>query len=300
MRVFRRYYYLAKPGIVYGNAYTAIAGFFIATTSSLSISTGIGMVIGICLIMASGCVINNIIDRSIDKKMQRTKKRSLVVGNISVYSALIYGTSLGLMGLLVLLLTTNLLTSFLALSGWVFYVIIYGIAKRKTVYGTLVGSISGAIPPLVGYTAVRNSIDIGSFIIFFVLVFWQLAHFYAIAIIRKKDYASAHIPVLPIVKGIATTKQHIVASIILFGISSFALFYYQFTGWIYALCMTALSIIWLTRTLRSYHIKDDTQWAKSVFRFSLTTLVVFCLIAGIDMLVFKQPQLVISLMVQYS
>lgn len=298
MQVFRLYYRLTKPGIVYGNAYTALAGFFIGVNESFYILTALGMLLGICLVMASGCVINNIIDRSIDVKMKRTQKRSLVTGDISVQSAAVFGSGLGLLGVIVLLVSTNVLTASIAVLGWVFYVGVYAVAKRVTVYGTIIGSISGAIPPIVGYTSLRNEIDLGAYIIFFILVFWQLAHFYAIAIIRRVDYKKANIPVLPLKKGIPTTKRHIIISIILFGIACLFLFYYGFTGWVYVACMGILSLIWLVRSVGTYHMADSEKWAKGVFGFSLTVLLVFCIVACVDMIIFKHPQLAISLMVQ--
>jgi len=279
---FQTYYRLAKPGIVYGNALSAIAGFLLASQGNPYLPTFIGMLLGVSFVMASACVFNNYLDRDIDDLMARTKGRALVTGEISVPYALGYATALGLTGLLLLIVLTNPLTAVVAAFGHVAYVILYGIAKRKTVHGTVIGSISGAIPPVVGYVAVTNQIDFLAVLLFLVLVFWQMPHFYAIAIFRLRDYQNAGIPVLPAVKGIVRTKIEIMYYIVGFILASSLLTVMGYTGFIYAAVMFLLGLRWLQIVARGATATDDALWARQVFKFSLWVLLGFCIMISLD------------------
>jgi len=159
----KTYYYLTKPGIIRGNAVTAAAGFLLAAGLHPDLGLFLATLVGLSLIVASACVLNNCLDRRIDAAMARTQRRALVRGLVSTRAAIIYATILGLTGAALLAAFTNLLTLGLALFGLFAYVVLYGIAKRRTVHGTVVGSISGAVPPVVGYTAVTGSLDHGAF-----------------------------------------------------------------------------------------------------------------------------------------
>lgn len=280
---FKKYYYLTKPGIIRGNAITAAAGFLLASKNEFHLGTFVAMLVGISLVIASACVLNNYIDRKIDAKMERTKKRALVSGSISVQNAIIFASILGFGGL-VSLSFTNLLAICLALIGVVFYVVFYGIAKRKTVHGTLVGSVSGAIPISVGYCAASGAFDIGAILLFLVLVFWQMPHFYAIAIYRKKDYQAAGIPALPIEKGNHNTKIQIVIYIIAFIIASYTLMVFGYTGYTYLLVMALLGVWWLRMAVQGFAAKDDEKWAKKVFGFSLIVLLAFSVMIAVEVL----------------
>ena len=240
------------------------------------------MLMGICLVIASGCVFNNYIDRNIDRKMVRTRDRALATGAMATKIALIYGSILGLLGVATLLFFTNLLTAFIAIVGFLFYVVLYSIWKRKSEYGTLVGSVSGAVPPVVGYVAVTNNFDIGAVLLFAVLVMWQMPHFYAIAIYRMKDYGDALIPVLPIVKGIKAAKKQILIYICLFIVTTASLFLFGYTGYAYLVVVSLVSLIWLGIGAHGFKAKDEVRWAKKMFGFSLLNLLAFCIMLSID------------------
>lgn len=275
MELAKKYYTLVKPGIVRGNALMAIAGFLFAShIDDFNLELMLVMLIGLSLIIASGCVFNNYLDRGIDKKMERTKKRALPAESISIKNALIYGTFLGLLGVLVLGIFTNTLTTVVAVTGFIFYVIVYGIAKRKTVYGTIVGSISGAIPPVVGYTAVTQSLDKAALLLFLILVLWQMPHFYAIAMYRIKDYKAANIPVLPIVRGMKQTKIRILLYIVAFTLVSLLPTIYGYAGVAYAIIIGLSGLSWFIYGAKSLS-QDDTKWAKRMFSFSLIVIMSF-------------------------
>ncbi len=267
----KTYYQLTKPGIIYGNAVTAAGGFFLASRYHINLLLLVEALIGISLVIAAGCVFNNYIDRGIDKKMARTKKRALVSGTISGRSALIYATVLALAGFSVLTAYTNFVTVCLGIIGLVDYVVLYGFYKRRTVYGTLVGSISGSTPLVAGYTAVTGHFDAAALILFLTLAFWQMAHFYGIAMYRHDDYAAAHIPVLPVIKGMRQTKIQVLAYIVAFTLAAASLTVFGYTGHIYVVVMSALGLIWFVRSLRTFRTVDDKKWGRKVFLFSLIT-----------------------------
>lgn len=285
MSRFRAYYLLTKPGIIRGNAVNAIAGFLLASTIAIfDFGVFVAMLSGLSLIIASGCVFNNYIDRDIDKKMKRTKKRALVTGDISAQNALVYATALGLAGATILGLFTNILTLVMGLMGFVFYVVVYGIGKRKTVHGTVIGSISGAIPPVVGYTSVSNTLDGGALLLFFILVLWQVPHFYAIAMYRLKDYSAAGIPVLPAVKSMSAAKIQTLIYIVAFTIACIGLTTFGYTGILYAIIMAIAGTGWFIMGLKGYN-KNDIAWAHRMFGFSLIVTLTFCTAILIDFLI---------------
>jgi protoheme IX farnesyltransferase len=209
---------------------TAIAGFLLASGHYVDWWKLLATVLGISLIIGSGCVYNNYLDRNIDKKMQRTKGRATALGLIGRRPALFYATALGVLGFGLLLRFINTTTAIIGIIGLVDYVILYGYSKRKSVYGTLVGSISGATPPLAGFTAVSGHLNTGGLLLFLILAFWQMPHFYAIAMFRLKDYKAAGIPVLPAKQGIATTKLHILVYIFWFVVATMLLFFDGYVG----------------------------------------------------------------------
>lgn len=277
------YYYLTKPGIVRGNAITAAAGFLLASKDEFRLPVFVAMLVGISLIIASACVLNNYIDRKIDTKMKRTKKRALATGIITTQHAMIFAAILGFGGLISLSFT-NLITVILALLGVFFYVVLYAIAKRKTVHSTLVGSVSGAIPISVGYCAASGNFDIGAVILFMILVFWQMPHFYAIAIYRQKDYQAAGLPVLPIVKGHHSTKVQMTAYITAFILACYTLMIFGYTGYTYLIVMALIGVWWLKIAVQGFSAKDDEKWAHKVFKFSLIVLLAFSAMIAVEVL----------------
>jgi len=240
------------------------------------------MLTGSSLVIASGCVFNNYLDREIDAHMARTKKRALVSGRVSARNAIIYATLLGLVGFTVLATYTNRLTVAIGLVGIVFYVIVYGFAKRHSVHGTLVGTISGATPPVAGYCAVTGRLDLGAVLLFLILVFWQMPHFYAIAMYRAKDYAAAKLPVLPVVKGEQITKIQMLVYVIGFMLATALLTGFGYTGYVFLAVMTLIGLIWLKSSLQGFTAPDSNLWARKMFKFSLVALVVFCLMISVD------------------
>ena len=273
------YYTITKPGIIYGNALTVVAGFFLASNGLINFQLLLITVIGVSLVVGSGCVFNNYIDRDIDKIMERTKNRPSVRGSIKSSVGIFYGSFLGVLGFSLLFLYTNIATVIVTAVGFFVYVVIYSLLlKRTSTHSTIIGSISGAMPLLAGYLAVRGEIDSGVIILFFILALWQMPHFFAIGIYRLGDYKGANIPILPVKRGIHRTKVQMVIYILLFIIATLSLTFYGYTGQIYFYVMFILGLVWLTMCIKGFYIKETEEkiWARKVFLFSIIVLVVFC------------------------
>lgn len=278
----RAYYYLTKPGIIRGNLITAVAGFLLASKQHIAVGLLFAAMAGLGLIIAAACVSNNILDRGLDKKMARTAKRALVSGKISVRAALIYAATLLLLGSCLLGFYTNLLTMGLALLGYVAYVAVYGYYKRHSTLGTAVGSISGAIPPVVGYVAVSNHIDSAAVILFIILVSWQMPHFFAIAMYRLRDYAAADLPVLPVKKGLLNTKIQCLIYIVVYVLASLTLSCKGYTGTIYVVIMTLVGLGWLVLGIKGFYAKNNDKWARQLFFFSLIAITLQSLLISLN------------------
>ncbi|MBS0621064.1 MAG: protoheme IX farnesyltransferase [Verrucomicrobia bacterium] len=263
------YYALTKPGIVIGNLITTVAGFLLACKGGFNPWLFIATALGLAFVMGSACVCNNFIDRHADEKMARTKNRPLPSGRISGTHALIFATLLGSTGAWILFAYTSILAGCIALFGFFFYVAMYSFWKYRSVYGTLVGSISGAVPPVVGYTAVSQQLDLGALILFAILVLWQMPHFYSIAVYRHDDYKAASIPVLPVKKGMRVTKVHMFLYIIAYLIAISLLTFFGYAGYAYLTVGLLTGILWLHLCLKGFKTQDDILWARQMFRFSL-------------------------------
>jgi protoheme IX farnesyltransferase len=284
MGVFRKYYLLTKPGIIRGNLFTATAGFLLGCKGHFDWTLLLAVWGGVALVIASGCVFNNYIDRGIDVKMKRTKKRALVTGAVSGQAALTFGTVLGLAGFTLLGVCTNLLTVAVGFVGFVFYVVIYGIVKRMSPFGTVVGSVSGAIPPVAGYTAAANALDGGALLLFAILSFWQMPHFYSIAMYRSKEYAAAGIPVLPLVKGMRQTKIYILIYIVAFLGAVMSLTVFGYTGYLYLAVALLFGLVWLWKGVQGFKALDDNKWARTMFGYSLLALMAASIMICVDAL----------------
>lgn len=265
-----------------GNTITAAGGFALASRGNIDYRLFFATVLGLIFIIASACVFNNYADRGIDKKMKRTQNRALVKGLISGPNALFYATILGIVGVIILAIFTNYLALLTALLGFFVYVVLYTFWKRKSVHGTVVGSISGAVPPVVGYVAVSGRLDRGAVLFFLILVLWQMPHFFSIAIYRFKDYVAASIPVLPVKKGMQKTKINMLLYIIAFIFAASTLTIFNYTGYIYLAVVLLLSSIWLWQAIKGFSTNDDDKWAKQMFRISLFVITGLCIMIPID------------------
>ncbi|MFA3759950.1 heme o synthase [Yersinia sp. 2544 StPb PI] len=279
----KQYLQVTKPGIIFGNLISVVGGFLLASKGVIDYPLFLATLIGVSLVVASGCVFNNYIDRDIDSIMERTKNRVLVKGLIDPKVSLIYASVLGIVGMLLLYVAANLLAMMLAIIGFVIYVGVYSLyMKRKSVYGTLIGSLSGAAPPVIGYCAVTGQFDMGALILLLIFSLWQMPHSYAIAIFRFKDYQAANIPVLPVIKGISVTKNHITLYILAFMVATLMLTLSGYAGYKYLVVAAAVSVWWLGMALRGYKATNDSVWARKLFVFSIIAITSLSVMMSVD------------------
>lgn len=290
----KQYLQVTKPGIIFGNLISVIGGFLLASKGSLDVPLFVVTMLGVSLVVASGCVFNNYIDRDIDCIMERTKNRVLVKGLIAPSVTLWYASLLGVAGVALLYWAANPVAALLAVLGFIVYVGVYSLyMKRHSVYGTLVGSLSGAAPPVIGYCAVTGSFDSGALILLAIFSLWQMPHSYAIAIYRFKDYQAANIPVLPVVKGIPAAKNHITLYILAFMVPTLMLFLGGYAGHKYLVVAAAVSVWWLGMALMGYKKPvDDSLWARRLFLFSIVTITCLSVMMSVDVQTEATPVLV--------
>ena len=247
-------------------------GFVIASKAVFDPFLFLATLVGLSLVIASACVCNNYSDRHIDIKMQRTKDRPLVQGHISIKNALLFALCLASVGFALLYRFTNPLTTYTAAFGFVVYVFVYGFLKERSTHATIVGSLSGATPPVVGYLAVAHSFDMLAFLLFSLVVFWQMPHFFAIAMYRVQDYATAGIPVLPVVRGSFITKCNMLAYVVAFSFCACLFTLLGFSGYIVLSSALIIGAYWLWLAFQGFSATDDILWAKKMFFFSLIAI----------------------------
>jgi heme o synthase len=274
---------LAKPGIIFSNLITAFGGFWIAARWDVNWYLLIYAMIGTALVMGSGCVLNNYLDREMDTKMTRTKNRALPTGKLQPNVVLWYGIILGIIGTSVLWFLVNPLSALFGLLGLFVYVWIYTAwFKRTSIWSTFVGAISGAVPPVIGYVAVANQVDMGAAILFAILFLWQPPHFWALGIRRMEEYRAAGFPLLPVVRGSFITKISMVRYVVLLVPTSALLYLYGYVGIIYLIAAVVMGIVWAWMCVAGFRAKDEEAWAKKTFIFSINYLTILFIIMVIN------------------
>jgi heme o synthase len=264
---------LTKPGITISNTLSAAAGFFLATsTFGFTAQTGIAVIFGVGAIVASACVINNIIDRRIDARMKRTAKRGLVTGNITTIQAASWAALLGVIGFTLLIFSTNWPTLILGVVAYVWYIAVYGIAKRITPWSTLIGAVCGALPPMAGYVAVSGQLDVTAWFLFLLLMIWQMPHFYAISVFRRDDYRAAELPVWSVKYGEESTKRQIFGFIVLFAFIVPFLALTGVVGFSYLIVVLGVAVYWLIQAAIYWQKESAVKWSRRMFGVSLLVL----------------------------
>jgi protoheme IX farnesyltransferase len=279
----KHYLLIAKPGIMFGNLVSAAAGFLLASKGRVDGVAFPATLIGISLVVASGCVLNNWIDRNLDQKMARTRNRPLAKGLVSPKIAVAYAAFLGLAGLALLRAAANLLAVSIVLAGLLIYVGIYSLyLKRHSGYGALVGSLAGAAPPVAGYCAVTGRVDFGALLVLTIFSLWQMPHCYAIAVFRLEDYTAAAIPFLPVKRGIAAAKKHIIGYILAFTAATMMLTLAGYTGYRTLAVTIGLGLAWLSLAGWGYKTANERLWARKLYIFSILTIFILSIMMSID------------------
>jgi protoheme IX farnesyltransferase len=270
----KTYVSVTKIGITLSNLFSTFTGIALASRDHWQAGTLVLALLGTALVVSSGCTLNNYIDRDIDGRMQRTKKRALPEGRMQAEAALWFGLVLGVLGITILGLFVHLLSALLGLLGLFVYVWIYTAwLKRTSTLSTVIGGIAGAIPPLIGYSAVAGTLDLNAWLLFAVLFLWQPPHFLALAIRRVDEYRTAGIPLLPVVRGFAETKRQMLRYTVAMVLASLWLYERQAAGMGYLMVAAALGVLYITFCIAGFFVKDSLRWARKMFRYSLLYLI---------------------------
>lgn len=279
----RDYLELCKPRVVALMTLTAVVAMFLAAPpGGLPLPILFYGSLGITLVAGAGGVINQLVDRHIDAIMARTRKRPLAAGRVQAWQAWILAGVLIFAGMAILLAQVNPLSAWLSLAAMVGYAGIYTLfLKRATPQNIVIGGLAGAMPPLLGWTAVTGNIDSPALLLVLIIFTWTPPHFWALAIHRQVDYAKANIPMLPVTHGLAITRLYI----LLYTLLMIAMTYFPFiitaAGLIYVLGVSVLNGIFLYYAIRVYQNKNP-RYAYATFKYSIIYLLLLFILMLMD------------------
>lgn len=276
------YVLLTKPRVISLLLFTTLAAMFIAAGGWPGF--GLFMIVAIGGYMSAGAAntINMVIDRDIDATMRRTSKRPTVTNAIPARSALRFGFGLAAGSFLLLWLGANLLTAVLSLAGLVFYVIVYTLLlKRRTWQNIIWGGAAGAFPPLVGWAAVTNELNPLAWYLFAIIFVWTPVHFWALALMIKDDYASAGVPMLPVVKGERYTVLQIALYAVLTALISALPLLQPHVGTVYLIAIGLLNLMLFVRTAQLF-LSPQRPQALRLYKFSMAYLALLFLVLAVD------------------
>ncbi|RPG42469.1 MAG: protoheme IX farnesyltransferase [Gammaproteobacteria bacterium TMED112] len=276
---------LCKPKIVLLLTLTALVGMLLTIEFYSNIFSSLASLLGFALLAASSASLNQIFDRESDKNMERTKKRPLATGDITLSQALTFTAILLFIGSSLLLYFSNLLTLFITTFGFIFYSLVYTIyLKWSTPQNIVIGGLSGALPPLIGWTAVTNEISLLPLILVLIIFLWTPPHFWPLAIDRMDEYKKEGVPMMPIAKGVSRTKKEMIIYAVLLLGASLAPFFYGLTGYFYLISTTALNFYFIYLCIE-YLNDENNQLSMKIFNFSVRYMLLFFLATYIDFLI---------------
>jgi len=279
------YLALCKPKVVLLMLLTALVGALLAPgwpdPGTLTVA-----VIGIALCAASGAAINNLIDHKLDATMARTRQRPVVTGHLSPQQALGFALTLAVSGLLMLWFLVNPVTMWLTLFALIGYAVIYTLfLKRATPQNITIGGLAGAMPPLLGWTAVTGQIDPNALLLVLIIFVWTPPHFWALAIHKKEEYAGANVPMLPVTHGEAFTRiQILLYSLLLFACTLLP-FVTGMSRWLYLAGVLLLNVYQL-RLVKQLFYQRDPLAAWRLFKYSIQYLMWLFLLLLTDSMLF--------------
>jgi len=276
------YIELCKPRVVMLMIITSIVGMCLAPTSSFPVIPLIWGNLGIALVASAAATLNHVADQHIDKLMKRTEHRPIVQGRVTVKKSIYFAAVLAVTGMLILFIFINSLTAiltFFSLIGYAGFYTLY--LKHATPQNIVIGGIAGAIPPLLGWTAVTNTISPEGLLLVLIIYVWTPPHFWALAIYRLEDYAKANIPMLPHTHGVAYTKLNILLYTILLACVSSLPFIIYMSGMVYFIGVTCANIVFIYHVLRLYW-SDDSVCALRTFHYSIHYLGIVFLLLLVD------------------
>jgi len=281
---------LFKFTVLIANVLPVISGFWLALYFTDHAFTDYWIIflltmIGSTLVMAGALVLNNWYDVDIDMIMQRTKNRPTVTGNIPMNTVLTIGIVASILGLIILLFTTLEATIY-AFIGWFLYVVPYTMwTKRKYTFNTMIGSLSGAVTPLIGWAAVDSAFHIVPIVLFLILFLWQMPHTFAIAIRKYDEYKAAGVAMMPVVYGFEATKRQMLVYIACLVPLPF---YLAQLGTTFIVIATLLNLGWLAIAISGFFVKDIVKWARWNFLYSVNyLLLIFLMVIAFTLPMFQ-------------
>ncbi|HEV2127527.1 MAG TPA: heme o synthase [Thermomicrobiales bacterium] len=278
------YVMLTKPGIQTLLLVAMLGAMLVASTSVPSFELVLAMLIGGSLSSGGANALNCYIDRDIDAKMSRTRRRATATGRISPAAALAFGVTLSLLGVLVIGLAANWLAAGLALAGNLYYVLVYTLwLKRSTPHNIVVGGAAGAVPPLVGWAAVTGTLSAPAWILFAIIFYWTPPHFWSLALLKQGEYGRVNVPMLPVVAGEETTRRQILLYTILLSAVSMLLVPFGM-GLIYLVGIAALNTVFLWYAWLLLNDPSKAR-ARQTFFYSLWYLALLYVVLVVDQLV---------------
>jgi protoheme IX farnesyltransferase len=268
----RDYLELTKPKVVALIVLTAVVGTLLASPGLPPLQALIFGNLGIALAAGSAAAINHVLDRQIDARMARTRRRPLPSGHLDHTRALAFAVVLGLLSMVLLVVFVNTLTALLTFGSLIGYAIVYTAwLKRATPQNIVIGGAAGAAPPVLGWAAVTNTIDPHALLLFLIIFAWTPPHFWALAIARRSDYARADIPMLPVTHGVEFTRLHVMLYTVILVLVTLLPYLTHMSGLIYLLAVIALNarFVWYSVMLKLTR-RDDLPMR--VFRYSISYL----------------------------
>ncbi len=277
---------LTKPKVNLLLVITALSAIFLASNDLPSIQVLVAVIVGGTFASGGAGAINHSIDKEIDNTMKRTSKRPVAGDRISRTNALIFGITLNIFSFLILLFLTNLLAALMAISGTLFYVLIYSLwLKKKTIHNIVIGGAAGCFPPLVGWSAVTGNLSLSAWYLFAIIFFWTPPHFWALAMLMKDDYSKAKIPMLPSVVGIdATFRPMMLHTITLVLLTLTMSLINDKLGLIYVISCSIIGIYYIYITFKVSKDYSREQNLK-VYKFSLLYMMIYSFIVIADSLI---------------
>lgn len=266
------YLQLCKPRVVALIVFTAVVGMVLAAPGVVPWQPLVFGTLGIGMAAASGAAINHLVEGHIDARMMRTRNRPLPTGRLERYQAAVFALALGAVGIALLAWQVNPLTALLTFFSLIGYAVIYTVfLKHSTPQNIVWGGAAGAAPPLLGWVAVTGQVDAHALLLFLIIFVWTPPHFWPLAIHRRKDYAKAGVPMLPVTHGVAYTKlQVLLYTFALFAVSLLP-FVAQMSGYLYLAGALILGYGFLRRSIALFR-SEDAAAAMATFRFSITYL----------------------------
>ncbi|MDG1732601.1 MAG: heme o synthase [Thalassotalea sp.] len=278
----REYYEITKPKVVALLVLTALVGMSLSVPGAIHWQVLIPAMLGIGLLSSAAAAINHIVDQRIDAVMARTHNRPLPNGRISNTRAITFAAALSVIGFAMLYTLINPLTAWLTFAGLVGYSVIYTMyLKRATPQNITIGGLAGAIPPLLGWTAMTNEVHPHALLLVLLVFVWTPPHFWALAIHRRDDYAKVNIPMLPVTHGISFTKTQILLYTVLQFVVGLIPYLVGMSNWIYLIGACVLNLMFFAYAWKlKFNAEDDT--AMKTFRFSIVHLMALFVILLAD------------------